>query len=220
VLGSCVIGAATHNLQVVGRGGQAVLALVSYKVYTMALLRLMERNPVSYGTFEAVTLQDSSLSATFQTSRDLFLNQGPRAKATVLWMTISAAFVIAFPTMVSAMTGYSSTVEAVVTVNGTFIPFSDFQMVRYVIHDGDRVPGLSKDYLVTSSRDAAGKLSILIPCVSCFLVATLLSQDEQALPFVQTHGCSIHVWAGDHGSLISRQALFIPIGHKYRRSAS
>ena len=132
-----VVGAATHILQVVGRGGQAVLALVSYKVYTMALLRLMERNPVSYGTFEAITLQDSSLSAIFQTSRDFFLNQGRRAKATVLWMTVSAAFAVAFPTMASAMTGYSSTVEAVVTVDGTFIPFSDFQMVRYVIHGGD-----------------------------------------------------------------------------------
>jgi hypothetical protein len=213
VLGSCVVGAATHILQVVGRGGQAVLALVSYKVHTMALLRLMERNPVSYGTFEAITLQDSSLSAIFQTSRDLFLNQGPRAKATVLWMTISAAFAIAFPTMASAMTGYSSTVEAVVTVNGTFIPFSDFQMVRYVIHDGDRVPGLSKDYLVTSSRDSTGKLSILVLCVLCFLVAILLSQDEQALLFVQTHGRLIHVWAGDHRSLIRRQPLFITIGH-------
>jgi hypothetical protein len=131
----------------------------------MALLRLMERNPVSYGTFEAITLQDSSLFAIFQTSRDLFLNQGPRAKVTVLWMTISATFAIAFPTIASAMTGYSSTVEAVVTVNGTFIPFSDFQMVRYVIHDGDRVLGLSKDYIVTGSLDATGKLSILIPCV-------------------------------------------------------
>lgn len=219
MLDSCVIGEATHTVQVVGRGGQVVLALVSYKVYTMALLRLMERNPVSYGTFEAITLQGSSLSAIFQTSRDFFLNQGPRAKATVLWMTISAAFAIAFPTMVSAMTGYSATVEAVVTVNGTFIPFSDFQMVRYVIHDGDRVPGLSKDYLVTSSLDATGKLSILIPSASCFLVAILLSQDEQAPPSVQTHGSSRHVWARDHGSLITQQTLFLPIGHKYRQSA-
>jgi hypothetical protein len=70
-------------------------------------------------------------------SRDFFLNQGRRAKATVLWMTVSAAFAVAFPTMASAMTGYSSTVEAVVTVDGTFIPFLDFQMVRYVIHGGD-----------------------------------------------------------------------------------
>jgi hypothetical protein len=111
------------------------------------------------------------------------------------------------------MTGYSSTIEAVVTVNATFIPFSAFQMVRYVIHDGDRVPGLSKDYLVTSSRDATGKLSILVRSVSYFLVAILLSQDEQALPSVQTHGRSIRVGPGDHGSLITQQTLFMPIGH-------
>jgi hypothetical protein len=185
----------------------------------MALLRLMERNPVSYGTFEAITLQDGSLSAVFQMSRDFFLNQGPRAKATVLWMTVSATFTIAFPTIVSAMTGYSSTVEAVVTVNDTFIPFTAFQLVRYIIHDGDRVPGLSKDYLVTSSLAATGKLSILITSLSCFLVTILLTQGYQATPSVQTQGPLIRVCILDHGSMMTRQTLCMSIGRKYRLSA-
>jgi hypothetical protein len=124
-------------------------------MYTKALLRLMECNPVSYGTFKAITLQNGSMSALYILSRDCLSNQGLRAKATVVWMVVSGAFAIAFPTFVSAMTGYSSNIQAFVTIGSNLVPYSDFRPVRYIIHDGERV-GLSADYIVTGVPGSSG----------------------------------------------------------------
>jgi hypothetical protein len=54
---------------------------------------------------------------------------------------------------------------------------------------------------------------------SCVVGYLLLSQDEQASPSVQTHTPSIRVVSWDHGSIITRQAFCMPIGHRYRPSA-
>jgi hypothetical protein len=109
----------------------------------------MEHAPVSYGTFEAITLQSGSLVALIKLGRDYLLNNGLRAKLAILWTIISSAFVLAFPTLTSAMSGYSANEEAFVNVDNTLIPFSNFTLVRYAIHDGWRV-GLSGNYLVTT----------------------------------------------------------------------
>ena len=89
-------------------------------------------------------------------SRDFLSNYGLRAKATVVWMIFSASFAIAFPTLVSAMTGYSSNIQGFVTIDDNLVPFADFQVVKYIIHDGRRI-GLSADYVVAGVPD--GKLN-------------------------------------------------------------
>jgi hypothetical protein len=139
----------------VGRGGQAVLAAISCIIYSKALVRSMESSPVSYGTFEAVTLQSGSLTAGLKLARDLLKNRTAQARASVLWMIISASFVLAFPTILSAMTGYSANIGAFVEDdNGNMVVYSNFTLVRYVVHDAHRIDeGLGNDYEVLVGRD-------------------------------------------------------------------
>jgi len=66
-------------------------------VYSKALVRSMESSPVSYGTFEAITLQHGSLSANLKLARDLLKNKTAQARAAVVWMILSGAFCPGFP---------------------------------------------------------------------------------------------------------------------------
>jgi hypothetical protein len=59
----------------------------------------------------------------------------------MIWIILSTAFVVSFPTIASAMTGYSSNSKAYVQdVNGNLIPWnSSIPQLSFVIHDGQRV---------------------------------------------------------------------------------
>jgi hypothetical protein len=69
----------------------------------------MERSSVSLQTFESVTLQNLSASALTNLIKGYSTNSGVRAKLSVSWMILSLSFVLGFPTLMSAMTGYSGT---------------------------------------------------------------------------------------------------------------
>ena len=142
-----------------GRGGQALLAAISFKIYSKALVRSMESSPVSYGTFEAVTLQSGSLTANLKLARDLLKNKTAQARSTVSWMIISALFVLAFPTISSAMTSYSVDIDPFVEAdNGNMVAYQSFTLVRYVIHDAHRIDeALGKDYQVTTGDEVYWK---------------------------------------------------------------
>lgn len=69
----------------------------------------------------------------------------------MVFMIITMAFILSFPTFGSAMTGYSGNVQAfVTTADSQLVPFEDFKFVLYTIHDGDRI-GKTVDYAVTST---------------------------------------------------------------------
>ena len=123
----------------------------------------MEASPVSYRTFEAIALRDVSLSSIFMLCRDFAFNRGLRAKLALLWIIISALFILAFPTLMSAMTGYSANSQAFVKgKDSQLIPFSEFRLINFIIYDGWRV-GLTGSYLVTlNPNGTTGKLSELM----------------------------------------------------------
>ncbi|EXJ55471.1 hypothetical protein A1O7_08398 [Cladophialophora yegresii CBS 114405] len=148
---------------ILGRGGQALLAAIAFAVYSKALVRSMESSPVSYGTFEAVTLQSGSLTANFKLARDLLKNKTAQARAAVVWMITSACFVLAFPTILSAMTGYSVNIGSFVQVDdGNLVQYSNFTLIRYIVHDAHRIDQtLGKDYKVTTGRTPYGDISQL-----------------------------------------------------------
>ena len=115
-------------------------------------MRSMEHAPVSYGTFEAITLQHGSSTALMKLAQGFTFNKGLRAKVVIGWIIISAIFVLAFPTLTSAMSGYTANGEAYININNNFVIFSNFVLVRYIIHDGWRV-GLGGNYLVTTAMN-------------------------------------------------------------------
>jgi hypothetical protein len=65
---------------VIGRGGQAMLALISYWAYTKALVRLIEAGPIPYGTFEAALreiptrLRNKTEESSLKIQRDISLS--------------------------------------------------------------------------------------------------------------------------------------------------
>jgi hypothetical protein len=94
--------------QVVGRGGQAILAFISYRVFTKCLARLMERSSVTLAVFESLTLRDAiSVSSILVLMKNFFMNGTVRAKLSMFWIIIASMYALFFQTLMSAMTGYS-----------------------------------------------------------------------------------------------------------------
>ena len=91
------------------RGVQAILGFIMYRTFTKSLAQHMERSPVSFGTFESVSLHGASVQALVTLVRDYLTNSGIRAKLTVTWMILALSYVLIFPTLMSAMTRYSGT---------------------------------------------------------------------------------------------------------------
>jgi hypothetical protein len=144
----------------VGRGGQAILLYVAFKVFTMTLSRTMETEPVSYGTFESMAFTSPTFVSPFILIRDFVTNKGLRARAAVAWTIIASFFVLAFPSLNDTMSGYSANMEAFLQDdNGVLVPWSNYSEVRFVINDGQRIglqsPTYVTDNLFTSTSCAS-----------------------------------------------------------------
>ncbi|KAK3292120.1 uncharacterized protein B0H64DRAFT_346694 [Chaetomium fimeti] len=133
----------------VGKGGQAFLAFFSWKAFSTYVRSAMHTGPVTYSSFFAVFLEsDASPMSTYRITRD-FTTRGPlRSKLAMACIVATMAFIIAWPTLASAMTGYAPATQAfVLDIENNLISFGSFTTVAYVIHDGQRV-NRTKDYLV------------------------------------------------------------------------
>ena len=97
-----------HPAQLLTLTGQGLLSWIAYSVFTKSLVRILEHRPVSYTTFEAITFHNSTLFSVWLMIKDWVRNGGPRAKAAVMWMIVASLYVLAFPTLMSAVTGYTS----------------------------------------------------------------------------------------------------------------
>jgi hypothetical protein len=95
----------TWNL-VAGRGLQGGLALVTYQVANAALLRMAEAVPVSYRTFEAISISQLSLFAVVPLAKAVRRTGGWRAKITLVVLLLTAIFVLVLPTINDIITGY------------------------------------------------------------------------------------------------------------------
>lgn len=71
-----------------------------------------------------------------------------------MFIAVSMLFVLAFPTIANAMTGYSGNTQAFVALFETksLADYSQFSPAAYMIHDGNHV-NLTKDYVVVYAPD-------------------------------------------------------------------
>lgn len=100
----------------------------------------MEHQAIPIRTFEAITLQDSTLLAFYKQLRNFFSIRSWRHQLRILWIILSTLFVVAFPTLVSAMTGYAPVTEAFLKDrDGQLVPLMSYRSVIYIVHDADRV---------------------------------------------------------------------------------
>ena len=112
----------------------------------------MTTDPVTYQTFWTVFIQDGpTLWSTFCTFRDFAGVRGLRSRMAMLFIVLTMAFVLAFPTLASSMTGYSASSQPwVKTDDINQVPFSGFGKARdlYVLHDIYRVTAGNQDAIV------------------------------------------------------------------------
>ncbi|KAH7138665.1 hypothetical protein B0J11DRAFT_588081 [Dendryphion nanum] len=136
---------------IVGRGGQFLLAIISWKVFASYLTVCMEVEPVSYQLFRTMFLEnEASLPSTYRTIRSFFQQRKLRSLTAMIFIGATMIFIIAFPTLASALSGYDANVDSFVPdKNGSFVPFKDFSRLKYVIHDGWRI-NQGGNYLISS----------------------------------------------------------------------
>lgn len=169
-----------------GRAGQTLLAYISWNTFSKCLYSGMMTDPVTYQTFWTVFMQDGpSLWSIILIFRDFTWLRGLRSKPIMFFMIITMIFVLAFPTLVSAMTGYSANNQAVVKMDDAKqVLFSEFEKARYVIHDGNRV-NLRINYAISlydNQAMACGSLDCITKCEH------LASSDQVAfLTFLSAH---------------------------------
>ena len=73
-----------HCLKLVGQGGQIVMAFVAYKVCTKSLIRHMEVHAVPTGTFEAIAVQDHSMTGLIKLVQGAASNRNIRLIASMV----------------------------------------------------------------------------------------------------------------------------------------
>jgi hypothetical protein len=78
-------------------------------------------------------------------------------------MISAAIFIVAFPTLAGSMTGYTPKNEAYINSDtGRLNPFTDILPAVYVIHDGNRVEGFTKEYGVPWKSDKKRTMSLIL----------------------------------------------------------
>lgn len=134
----------------VGRGVQALLALIAYKVSTKSLTMSMEHHSIPIGTFEAITLQDSTVKALSKQIGNFLTIKDWRHQLRLSWIILSTLFVVAFPTLAGAMTGYAPVTDPFVQgPDGQLVPFASYLQVFYIVHDADRL-GIASPLVLTN----------------------------------------------------------------------
>jgi hypothetical protein len=136
---------------VVARGGQGLLGLISYKIFTKALTYALEdpQVSVSYRTYTALVFNEPSLTSVLKLSIEYFKNTSRSIRAVVLWIIFSSLYLCSFPTLASAMTGYSSNTSPYLKISdGSQVPWVLPHRLTYIIHDGCRIPTLTDSYII------------------------------------------------------------------------
>ena len=109
-----------------GRGLQILLAWLSYRVFTDALLRTTEVAYVPYDLFTSLALYSTKTDALWQLSKGLYGMPGWRVKAIIGWLLFSTAYLAAFPSLIDAMSGYeASMTTSIILPNTTLMVVSD-----------------------------------------------------------------------------------------------
>ena len=138
----------------IGRGGQILLAWVNYRVFNEWLVYHMEQHLTSYKMYASVAFQTTTLSTLGVLGKE-FLAFGERSwKRFFRWLAIlsmflSTLYVLAFPTLMGALTGYITTNEPYVEdYDHNLIEWSQLESVVYIINDAGRI-GFESPLVVT-----------------------------------------------------------------------
>ncbi|CAI6334661.1 unnamed protein product [Periconia digitata] len=144
----------------VGRGGQAVIGFISWRVMKgYVTTSMLSRGPVTFHTYRTIFLQDQSLVLAIpKVIRDFIYRRRLHSRFVMVCMISTFCFILVFPTLASAMTGYTSNMKAYVPDrDGNLMAFDAFRSVLFIVHDGSRI-NQTDEYFVTSDEEAGSNL--------------------------------------------------------------
>ncbi|XPS79015.1 hypothetical protein M3J07_011022 [Ascochyta lentis] len=143
---------------IIGRGGQMCLAWVNWRVFNEWLVYHLERYRTSYKMFASVTLQTTSLTTLGVLAKE-FLCFGEKSwRRFFRWlamfcMLISTLYVLAFPTLMAAMTGYITTYEPYVEdYNHNLVEWKKVDEIVGFISGADGI-GFDETHIWVTSQD-------------------------------------------------------------------
>lgn len=111
---------------VISRGGQALLAWITYHVHCAALLLIMESSLVSYDLYTTVTLSQANIAALAPLTRAAFGKLGFRRKLLLFWLALSIIWIAFWPTITNAVTGYVATSTTLVLLHdSSYVQYSE-----------------------------------------------------------------------------------------------
>ncbi|XP_014551170.1 hypothetical protein COCVIDRAFT_31238 [Bipolaris victoriae FI3] len=115
----------------VGRGGQVVLAFISWREFARYLTIF----------FRTIFIEnDASVLSIFRTIKSFITQRRLRSKIAMAFMTATMLFILAFLTLMSAISGYNSNVSSrVPDLSDNLVSFGNFSRVLYFIQDGSRI---------------------------------------------------------------------------------
>lgn len=128
----------------VARGLQIALAAGALAVYKMALMRAMESYTMSYDLFLATRVQQGTFSICSALIHELIRrcktqNRPLHVKAILATILVTTAYIGVWPTLTSAMTGYTPRFTTMVAAcDGSAIPTAYYSTSR-IIYDGQRI---------------------------------------------------------------------------------
>jgi hypothetical protein len=123
----------------VGRGVQLLAWWASYKVFSNALLRVIERHPSSYQTFAHICLEGPCMASMWALIKDLGRIKSKRTWFLYFYMILSIIYTLCIPLFLSAMTGYINNTVAWVDIDSTenLIPAANFKYSYLVYNVGN-----------------------------------------------------------------------------------
>jgi hypothetical protein len=112
---------------VVGRGLQGLSGLVAYRVFTNALMRIVENNPISYELYLSIMIRPGHWSSLWPLFKAVIRLGSFRARWTAAWLFLSLLAVLLLPTALDAVTGYVQHSSTLFTVgDGSAVSFDAF----------------------------------------------------------------------------------------------
>ncbi|KAI0410727.1 hypothetical protein F5X98DRAFT_359009 [Xylaria grammica] len=134
---------------VVGRGGQVCLALVSWRLFADCATVSLVTQPLSFAAFRTIFLEsEPSIFSTWTIAKSFIFQKRVASKFTSGFIIFAMVFILAWPTLISAATGYVPITWPVIREQGSeenpnLIAFSRFRPIAYIVHDFWRINGLN-----------------------------------------------------------------------------
>lgn len=134
---------------VIGQGGRLLLAWISYGIFMDGLTRLMETSAVSHQLYVSIVFETSSLVSTWRSLKAVSTGHGWRGRAFLAWFGLATLYILAYPTLMSAATGYlkPSDVRYRVQKDTLISPDSKNLTACIQIHNAPAI-GLDDGYIV------------------------------------------------------------------------